>query len=118
MTQPKSYHVTCLNQIGIPDPFPLETKKFEIPIESGELVYPNQRYDKPCSPTQMYIPSGRVMFQLMRAISYAKNPDDLWFKNNGLIVLDPLEIETKKECKHTKKQNEKKDKKKNNGNKS
>lgn len=50
----------------------------------------------------MYIPSRKLMFQLMRAMTYAKNPEELWFNNNGLIVLDPLEVQIKKDCNHKK----------------
>lgn len=84
----KSFHINCLKQVGIEDPFPDDHTKFQNSINCHELdvyqelvldnlVYPSQAYGQ-VAPNCIWIPRVELMFKLMRACVGITDEKDLW----------------------------------------
>ena len=78
--QDKGYNINSFQQIGAPDPFPLETMEYFLkPKDFSDLVYKKDRYAQDCSPAFVFIPSKILMLKLMRACIEVHREEDLWF---------------------------------------
>ena len=54
-------------------------ERFKIPLHTKDLVYPKSRYQEGQSPLLIYLPSRKIMFQIMRACIGVDHVSDLWF---------------------------------------
>ena len=53
--------------------------RYRIPRHTKDLVYPKNRYVEDQSPLLVYLPSRKIMFQIMRACIGVSHVEDLWF---------------------------------------
>ena len=84
----KNFHINCLRQVGIEDPFPDDHTKFQKSLNChdmntnqdltiDDLVYPFASYAEE-SPACIWIPRIELMFKLMRACLGVTDEKDLW----------------------------------------
>ena len=61
------FNIASLAQIGLDDPYTAETNaRFEVPKECEDNAYHASRYKKGINPHCLYIPSRKLMFDIMR----------------------------------------------------
>ena len=67
LTAEKPFNIGSLAQVNLVDPFWSETNNhFKVPTEPEDYVYHPSRYKKGISPHCLYIPSRKLMFDIMR----------------------------------------------------
>lgn len=80
------HKINSFFDIGWADPFTEEEfagldlgNAIKLPKGTGDLVYDRSRYCAEYSPYVIYLPTGAVMFKLMRACLSCKDESQLWF---------------------------------------
>ena len=67
LTEEKPFNIGSLAQLNLTDPFSSETNDhFQVPVEPEDYVYHPSRYNKNLSLHCLYIPSRKLMFDIMR----------------------------------------------------
>jgi hypothetical protein len=75
LTDEKPFHIFSLAQVNLADPFASETNDhFKVPIEPDDYVYHSSRFNVNARPHCLYIPSRKLMFDIMRVcVNLAEN---------------------------------------------